>query len=151
MNNEKMEMEFQPATYDVYARTDSKGRVTKIFSSCFEQPEINDILIKSGSGDEFVHVGYYQIYDEDGTYKYKIEDWELKERTKEERKADLYPSELSTRITELKKKLTETDYIAIKYAEGWITELEYDEVKSQRQEWRNEINQLEAEQASLSE
>lgn len=46
-------------------------------------------------------------------------------------------------IKELKKKLSETDYQAIKYSEGQLTEAEYADMKAQRQEWRNEINKLE--------
>jgi hypothetical protein len=55
------------------------------------------------------------------------------------------PAEKIIRIEELKQKLTETDYQAIKYAEGVLTEEEYAPIKAQRQEWRAEINKLEAE------
>ena len=47
-------------------------------------------------------------------------------------------------INELKKKLFDTDYKAIKYSEGWLTDKEYAEVKAQREEWRKCINKLEA-------
>lgn len=47
------------------------------------------------------------------------------------------------RIKELKQLLSNTDYKAIKYSEGLISEEEYAEVKAQRQAWRDEINQLE--------
>lgn len=47
-------------------------------------------------------------------------------------------------IAELKKKLEATDYQAIKYAEGVLTEEEYAEMKAQRQAWRDRINELEA-------
>lgn len=47
------------------------------------------------------------------------------------------------RIDELKNLLASTDYQAIKYAEGQITEEEYAEIKAQRQAWRDEINELE--------
>lgn len=46
-------------------------------------------------------------------------------------------------IDDLKRNLSETDYKAIKYAEGIITEGEYAPTKAQRQKWRNEINDLE--------
>lgn len=49
------------------------------------------------------------------------------------------------RISELKSKLSQTDYKAIKYAEGQLTEEEYAPIKAQRQAWRDEINQLESE------
>lgn len=150
-NNERMEMEFQPTIYNVYARVDSKNRVTKIFSDCFEQPEGNDVWLKSGSGDEFVHTGYYQIMNEDGSYKYKIQDGELVKRTQSDRREELDLADISTRISELKKNLSDTDYQAIKYAEGLISEEDYAYMLNQRIAWRDEINQLETEQASLSE
>lgn len=49
----------------------------------------------------------------------------------------------SDRVSELKVLLNQTDYQAIKYAEGLITEEEYAPIKAQRQEWRDEINVLE--------
>ena len=49
------------------------------------------------------------------------------------------------RIDELKALLAESDYKAIKYAEGWFTADEYAYTKAERQAWRDEINQLEAE------
>ena len=47
-------------------------------------------------------------------------------------------------IAELKKKLGATDYQAIKYAEGALSEDEYANMKVQRQAWRDRINELEA-------
>lgn len=46
-------------------------------------------------------------------------------------------------IGRLKQKLNNTDYQAIKYAEGLISEYDYAQIKMQRQEWRNQINRLE--------
>lgn len=43
----------------------------------------------------------------------------------------------------LKGKLSETDYQAIKYAEGEMTAEEYAETKAKRSEWRTKINELE--------
>lgn len=45
-------------------------------------------------------------------------------------------------ICELKQKLLDTDYIACKIAEGSATAEEYADMISQRQKWREEINQL---------
>lgn len=50
-----------------------------------------------------------------------------------------------TLIIKLKRKLAKTDYKAIKYAEGLISEQDYAETKAQRQAWRDEINRLESE------
>ena len=52
---------------------------------------------------------------------------------------------VEAQINELKEKLRETDYQAIKYAEGLITKTNYLAIKNQRQEWRNKINELEGE------
>lgn len=43
----------------------------------------------------------------------------------------------------LKKKLADTDYKAIKYAEGLISEEEYAPIKAERQQIRDKINELE--------
>lgn len=51
---------------------------------------------------------------------------------------------LLNRIGELKAELGATDYKALKYMEGWLTEEEYAPVKAQRQEFRDKINELEA-------
>jgi hypothetical protein len=46
----------------------------------------------------------------------------------------------------LKRQLSATDYQAIKFAEGMMTEEEYAPIRTQRQAWRDEINMLEQEQ-----
>lgn len=51
--------------------------------------------------------------------------------------------QIKSQIAELKRNLANTDYQAIKYAEGQLSESEYAEMKAQRQAWRDEINQLE--------
>ena len=47
------------------------------------------------------------------------------------------------RIDELKKQLADTDYLAIKFAEGELTAEEFAPMKAQRKAWRAEINELE--------
>lgn len=47
------------------------------------------------------------------------------------------------KIDDYKQKLFDTDYQAIKFAEGELTEEQYQSTKAQRQEWRNKINELE--------
>ena len=46
------------------------------------------------------------------------------------------------KIAKLKQNLEDTDYQAIKYAEGLISEKDYATIKAQRQAWRDEINRL---------
>ena len=48
------------------------------------------------------------------------------------------------RISELHAKLSATDYIAAKIAEGAATREEYADKISERQGWRDEINELES-------
>ena len=62
--------------------------------------------------------------------------------------AELAIANKKKRINELKALLQATDYQAIKYAEGLITEADYAPIKTQRQAWRDEINTLETELAS---
>ena len=45
----------------------------------------------------------------------------------------------------LKAQLAATDYKAIKYAEGWLSDEEYTQIKAERQAIRDKINELERE------
>lgn len=65
----------------------------------------------------------------------------IPEKTAEEKAAE----EKAQKISELKQKLSETDYIAAKIAEGAATKEEYADLLAQRQAWRDEINKLQAE------
>lgn len=47
------------------------------------------------------------------------------------------------RIAQLKEQLASTDYKALKYFEGWLTEAEYAPIKEMRQSLRDEINAIE--------
>jgi len=49
-------------------------------------------------------------------------------------------------IAQLKNQLSATDYKAIKYAEGAISEEDYAPIKAQRQQWRDRINELESDE-----
>ena len=60
-------------------------------------------------------------------------------KTEQDKLKDQYRLE----ITQLKKQLSDTDYKAIKYAEGQISESEYAPVKAERQGYRDRINELE--------
>jgi len=58
--------------------------------------------------------------------------------------ADLLKDQYRLEIQQLKKQLSDTDYKAIKYAEGQISESEYASIKAERQGYRDRINELEA-------
>ena len=78
---------------------------------------------------------------------YAVENGEfvIKRRTpsEAETKANSIAS-INQQIRELQGKLAATDYQALKYSEGWITEKDYTEIKANRQSWRDTINQLQA-------
>lgn len=75
------------------------------------------------------------LYSSPG-YAWRVVDGELK--------LDQYGTiPLSIEVEQLKNKLAETDYQAIKYAEGWISEEVYAPIRAQRQAWRDRINELE--------
>ena len=74
---------------------------------------------------------------EDGTRQFQIK--QIPQKTEDEKLIEQYQSE----IIELKKYLSDTDYKAIKFAEGEIAESDYQEVKSQRHDARVRINELE--------
>lgn len=57
--------------------------------------------------------------------------------------ADLLKDQYRLEIQQLKKQLSDTDYKAIKYAEGQISESDYASVKAERQGYRDRINYLE--------
>lgn len=46
-------------------------------------------------------------------------------------------------ISNLKQKLSDTDYQAIKHSENVMTDEEYEPIRQLRQSWREEINELE--------
>jgi len=56
---------------------------------------------------------------------------------------------LQNQINELKQKLSNTDYVAIKISEGAATQEEYAEVLTERANWREQINKLETQVAAL--
>ena len=58
---------------------------------------------------------------------------------------------LESEIAGLKQILTSTDYKALKFAEGQISEKDYEETKQQRQLLRDKINELEAEMNAIGE
>jgi len=59
--------------------------------------------------------------------------------------------QINSEITALKQLLTNTDYKALKYSEGLLSDIEYAETKSYREDLRAQINQLEAELETLNE
>lgn len=59
--------------------------------------------------------------------------------------------EIESEIRGLKQILAGTDYKCLKYADGALTDAEYEETKVQRQSLRDKINELQAELEELDE
>jgi len=89
----------------------------------------------------------------EGNDEYRVErgddlSWKVvkvPEKSPEEKRRE----EIEARIAELKGKLSETDYVVIKIAEGEATESEYADVLANRKAWREEINRLQKELEEL--
>lgn len=130
----------------MYIQTDSSGKVLATLDQEWLDTLDEDTRTKSIEG--FIEIPEDDIF-RDGYDTYYI-DGEL---FYVDNKESTY-----LRINELKKNLKETDYIAAKLADGLANctsldemlsvsqsfNTEYAEVLKQRQEWRNEINELEA-------
>ncbi len=58
---------------------------------------------------------------------------------------------IESEIRALKQILAQSDYKALKHADGALTNEEYEETRLERQKLRNNINALEEEMARLSE
>lgn len=111
--------------HQLYIDIDEQCRVIKIFSTVFEKPSDESILLAEGYGDEYVHAHLYlkkPIYDFGFNYKYI--DGEVVERTDEEKQLDIpaknsepTPLELAEqRISSLEQELVVTNL--------YITDLE---------------------------
>ena len=114
---------------------------------CIKENEFNPTLLYQNwcSEESAINMGYtivevdeqykdvmYEDFNEDLTFS--VEKYNAR---KQKENADI-------RIAELKKLLKDTDYKALKYAEGVISASEYLPIQRQRQAWRDEINELEA-------
>ena len=138
--------EIKEAEYTVYVKIDDIGRVTEINSSAFI-PDISGwINIDNGCGDKYHHAqGNYlehSIVDRYGLYNYKLVNGNVVLRSEADKKDELNIIKARDEIYELKKKLTDTDYIAAKIAEGAATKEEYSEQLAERALWRTRINEL---------
>lgn len=87
-------------------------------------------------------IKFDEIVETDKEYALYNGEYLLKEEVEQAEQAKA----TEARIAELKQLLADTDYKAIKYAEGLISDEEYAETKAQRQAWRDEINELQGEE-----
>ena len=111
---------------------DSKGKVVAFNKDTEPYIEITEEERKQPLPDKY---SYYAV--ENGKFCIK-----RRTPTEEELAKDII-SNRNKEISELKAKLAQTDYQAIKFAEGWITADDYAPTKALRNSWRARINELE--------
>lgn len=99
--------------------------------------ESAEIAYKLGWLDNYIPKDEVQQSDVNG-WTYRKETCPMKTAD------DLQKEEYAAEILALKKQLADTDYKAIKYAEGVMTDEDYQATGIQRQAWRRRINELEA-------
>lgn len=99
--------------------------------------ESAELAYSLGWLDNYISKDAVQISDVNG-YTYR------KERCPMKTPEDIQKEEYAAEILTLKKQLADTDYRAIKYAEGVMTDEDYQATGIQRQAWRRRINELEA-------
>lgn len=99
--------------------------------------ESAEIAYKMGWLDNYIPKDEVQVSDVNG-WTYRTGECPMK--TAEDLQKEEYAAEIRT----LKQSLAETDYKAIKYAEGVMADEDYQATGIQRQAWRRRINELEA-------
>lgn len=133
--------------YIVYIKTDSDGIITDINSSTFISGE-GWTGIDRGEGDRFHHAqGNYLesgLTDVDGLYNYKLVDGKPVLRSDDEKAPERARIAAVAEIADLKEKLSDSDYISAKIAEGAATREEYADKLAERASWRAKINEREA-------
>ncbi len=99
-------------------------------------PETDDMI--EVDENVLLEIGKTKCFD---TINKKVIDYDNSNNARKE--------ELQRQINHYKSLLTESDYRAIKYAEGYYTEEQYAPYKAERQACRDAINQLEQQLAEL--
>lgn len=136
----------------VYIQTDDQGRILRCEGGYTTPADLTDWThIDEGTGDKYnlCQSHYFDggLYTPDGIPRYKWDGTRALLRSDEEieneRRSIQWKSEVEARVRLLKQKLSDTDYQAIKFSEGWFTEGEFAPMKAYRQSLRDKINELE--------
>ena len=108
--------------YGVYATINDENFVTRIYSTCFEEKSEEDILIKEGTGDEFVHVGYYQIMDENNLFNYMFDGENVVSVTDEQKEQMLAEIKEKYDLEHLNDEKNEKIQLSKDELEKWLIE-----------------------------
>lgn len=145
-------MDFEMPKSKVYIQTDTEGRIIRCEGGCTTPADITGwIEIDEGTGDKYnlCQSHYFDggLYTMDNIPRYKWDGTQALLRSNEEIEDELrsiqWKSEVESKVRLLKQKLSDTDYQAIKFSEGWFTEGEFAPMKAYRQSLRDKINELE--------
>ena len=141
--------------YRLYITIDDKNHITDGWSTG-ARPGVGagagGILLTDQGGYEFSLLGAenpplktedgFALYKWTGSAVEKRDDAEIDAERAEKRERE-EKSQKESRVSELKQKLSDTDYAVIKIAEGAAAREDYAELIAQREAWRAEINELE--------
>ena len=79
--------------YKVYARTITISNlklVEEVFSSKFDEPTSNDVLVDEGEGQEYIHVqSRYILFDENLLHNYKIVNGKIAKTTTADKRKEM--------------------------------------------------------------
>lgn len=140
--------------YFHYIEVTPDGKIARGWSTGRNSGIVGDTLLTDKGGYEFSIFGVENppLTTEDGILIYTYDGSSVHRRTNKdinaERKerADAAAEEAkNARIAELKRFLSESDYVIIKIAEGSATKEEYADLIANREQWREEIRKLEDE------
>lgn len=140
--------------YKVYAKLDENGNILNIDGGVtIKNVDVETWSLIDEGTDALKYGGCQQHYLDmplmtpDGIPRYKWDGTQallrFDEEIENERKSIQWKSEVEARVRLLKQKLSDTDYQAIKFSEGWFTEGEFAPMKAYRQSLRDKINELE--------
>ena len=91
--------------------------------------------------DEFIFNTFYKDGHRVNCYHLVDGEYILDEVKEQE---EIAKEQKEQEIARLKQELSDTDYQAIKYSEGWISEEEYAPIKANRETLRQQIRALES-------
>ena len=145
-------MELEMVKSKVYIQTDERGKIISCNGGYTTPSNLAGwIEIDEGYGDKYnlCQSNYFEggLYTMDGIPRYKWDGTQALLRSNEEIEDELrsiqWKSEVESKVRLLKQKLSDTDYQAIKFSEGWFTEGEFAPMRAYRQSLRDKINELE--------
>lgn len=129
----------------VLVKLNANNEIVAVDSSVFVNDLTNWAKIDEGYGDKFAlaQSNYFNkpLRSRKGFYNYKYENGQIIEVDNTEKDTAL--TQKLNEIAQLKQNLANTDYQAIKYSEGFISDDDYAPIKAERQSWRDRINELE--------